>query len=205
MSTAECIRRLASAIGRLASGDPDAALEDVRWVADRLGGVKQTTLPGVALVDTDLSAERKRQETVKDLFHYWVQVTGHTSARLTPERARALASRLREGYTVADIEKAFDGAGKAAFVNDAGQRFDDITLVCRNGSKLEDFIQRGIQVSGPLQQAPSGAAPVSTVEEAINQARRRMAMLRKDGRQAEYDLEATRLSDLIKKRAVTGG
>jgi hypothetical protein len=71
-----------------------------------------------------------------------VKATGHTQAVFTPERRTKIRARLAEGYTPLDIRTAIDGAAKAPFVNDAGKRFDDLTLICRNGSKLEDFIDR---------------------------------------------------------------
>lgn len=79
---------------------------------------------------------------VRDLFAYWQQRCGHPTSKLTAERRRKIEARLREGYTVAQVRQAIDGAARAAFVNDNGKRFDDIELICRNGTKLEDFMGR---------------------------------------------------------------
>lgn len=76
------------------------------------------------------------------LFDYWQQACDHPAALFTDDRRRKVEARLKEGYTVGQIREAIDGAARAAFVNDAGQRFDDIELICRNGSKLESFIRR---------------------------------------------------------------
>lgn len=78
----------------------------------------------------------------RDLFAYWQERCDHTQAKLTADRKTKIAARLREGYSPDQIRLAIDGAARAAYVNDAGKRFDDIELICRTGSKLEDFITR---------------------------------------------------------------
>lgn len=76
------------------------------------------------------------------LFAYWQDKCGHSDAKFTPERRRKVEARIKEGYTEQQVRQAIDGAARAAFVNDVGKRFDDIELICRNGSKLEDFLGR---------------------------------------------------------------
>lgn len=91
------------------------------------------------------SDELDQARESKELFGYWQEQCGHPTAKPTRDRLAKVRSRLNEGYTPAQIRQAIDGAARAAFVNDAGRRFDDLELICRNGSKLEDFIGR----SGP--------------------------------------------------------
>lgn len=93
-----------------------------------------------------------------ELFSHWVGTCGHPHAKFTRDRRQKVRARLREGYTPEQIRHAIDGAARNAFVNDAGKRFDDLELICRNGSKLEDFIGR----AGPTQAAP--VRSVSSVE-----------------------------------------
>jgi hypothetical protein len=81
------------------------------------------------------------------LFTYWQERCGHDTAKLTRDRRRKLEARLREGYSEQQIRQAIDGAALRPFVNDAGKRFDDLELICRNGSKLEDFMERGVSRS----------------------------------------------------------
>ena len=76
------------------------------------------------------------------LFDYWRTECGHSQAKPTRERLSKIRARLAEGYTAEQVRAAIDGAARAAFTNDAGKRFDDIELICRNGSKLESFIDR---------------------------------------------------------------
>lgn len=86
------------------------------------------------------------RSTVRDLFDYWRETMNHPQAKLTPERERAVAARLRDGYTVEQIKRAIDGCARSPFhrgENDRQQRYDDLTLICRNGAKLESFLERG--------------------------------------------------------------
>lgn len=103
----------------------------------------------------DAAQERLKAAAVRGLFEHWQQACGHPHAKLTENRRRKIQARLREGYTPEQIREAIDGAARAAFVNDEGRRFDDIELVCRNGSKLEDFIARASQAP----QATAAANP----------------------------------------------
>lgn len=76
------------------------------------------------------------------VFDHWTTTCGHLNAKPTRDRRAKVIARQREGYTLDDIKRAIDGAAVGAFVNDAGKRFDDLELICRNGSKLESFIAR---------------------------------------------------------------
>jgi hypothetical protein len=89
-----------------------------------------------------LASERSQQHIVASLIDYWKLRCGHPTAKPTRERRQKVVARLREGYTEAEIRRGIDGAAAAAFVNDSGKRFDDLELICRNGSKLESFIER---------------------------------------------------------------
>lgn len=91
-------------------------------------------------VETNLDLPAKNQ--IRVVFEYWQHQCGHPKARLTNDRRQKISGRLRDGYTAEEICKAIDGAAKAAFVDPSGVRHDDIELICRNGSKLELFIER---------------------------------------------------------------
>jgi hypothetical protein len=79
---------------------------------------------------------------IEGIFAYWQQRCGHPDAKLSPDRRCKIKARLTEGRTVEEVRRAIDGAARAAHTSDAGQRFDDIELICRNGSKLELFMRR---------------------------------------------------------------
>lgn len=87
---------------------------------------------------------------VAEIFECWKETMNHPAAKLLPVRERAVAARLREGYSVEEIKKAILGCRSSDFhmgQNNAGAVYDDLTLICRNGAKLEFFI-------GLLRKAP---------------------------------------------------
>lgn len=106
---------------------------------------------------TDSSATQKKdnaelRSAVIECFAYWQERCGHPLSQLTADRRGKVETRLRErrrhhggdlGAAIRDVRQAIDGAARAAYVDEAtGKRFDDIELICRNGSKLEDFMGR---------------------------------------------------------------
>jgi hypothetical protein len=97
-------------------------------------------------------------DKVRPLFDYWRVTCGHPNAKLTRDRRAKVLARLREGYRTPEIRRAIEGAAKHAYVDDRGVRYDDLELICRNGSKLEGFIGRA-SANGS-----AAAAPVSSAE-----------------------------------------
>lgn len=117
-----------------------------------------------------------RKRTVKaaaptdvwEVFDYWRTVMNRPKARLTPERERKirarlkLTARLNEGlvseYSVADIKRAIDGCKASPHhqgQNQNSTKYDDIELICRTGSKLEQFIELAPKAkAAPLIQHP---------------------------------------------------
>ena len=80
---------------------------------------------------------------VREIYEYWLQQTGREAARyrLTAERRKKVQSRLRT-YTVADIKAAIDYAAESEFHqgnNDSGKRYDDLTTICMNDTRLETY------------------------------------------------------------------
>lgn len=103
-------------------------------------------------LEVEVEVEENRREkvnttvelrsTAKNLLDLWRAKCDHLGSRATKGRLGKIEARLKEGYTEEQIGTAIDGAARAPFVNDAGKRFDDIELICRNGEKLESFIER---------------------------------------------------------------
>ena len=82
-------------------------------------------------------------EKVHRIFGHWQAVFNHPTSKLTNERKRYVNTRLKEGYTEAEIILAIDGCANSPHhmgMNDQGKVYDDLTLICRSGSKLEQFI-----------------------------------------------------------------
>lgn len=97
---------------------------------------------GGARSDPILKSSTSKAEAARALFDYWRERCNHPHAKFTSERRRKVEARMNEGYTDAQIRKGIDGAAKAAYVDEKGKVFDDIELICRTGSKLEDFMAR---------------------------------------------------------------
>jgi len=116
------------------------------------------TLPGLGLPSA-LPRGRKPPvggvdpKIVLRVFRHWQIATGRPTARLTPDRASAMRGRLREGYSEEELLAAIDGCASSPFhtgENQSQKRYDDITLICRSGSKLEGFIEAAGGVAPPL-------------------------------------------------------
>lgn len=188
------INELARAIGCFASGNDAEGVHIIRTLGRAADA--QRSLPGIEPPPPKVGADDARKVTAMELFRYWARECDHATAKPTPDRITKVLARLREGYSAAEIRKAIDGAKHDAYETE-GKRFDDLELICRNGTKLEDFIQRGQRATGAIvvEQASTGG-----IEEQIVTMRRTMAQLKKDGRTTEYDAHARDLAALMAKR-----
>lgn len=125
--------------------------------SNALGNAPVTALVTPEVTPTEVKEKEKvganapntssRSSEARDLFAYWQQQCRHPSAVLDGKRRGAIESRLRDGFTVSQIQSAIRGAAKAPYVDPNGKRFDDIELICRNASKLESFIERDTAAS----------------------------------------------------------
>lgn len=90
-------------------------------------------------------------DQVRAIFAYWQMRMKHPQSKLTSDRRGKIEARLREGYEPDQIKTAIDGCLISPYHqggNDAGAIYDDIELICRNGSKLENFIRIAEQHGG---------------------------------------------------------
>lgn len=137
----------------------DPVLEALRDISDRLDKIEAKLSPRVLIqrggsvptprkVDAlPTIGERHLESTdVRRAFDRWLNVMGKNpkTTKLTPERRRAIQARLKEGYTVDRIMRAIDGCANSDFhmargEHQHGRRFNDLTLICRSGSKIEEF------------------------------------------------------------------
>jgi len=92
----------------------------------------------------------ERNEAARAVFLYWVAKMGKNpkTTRFTPGRRKKVLARLREGYSEDRIRTAIDGCASSDFHMARGynrdgskrtRRYTDLTLICRNGEKLEWF------------------------------------------------------------------
>ena len=86
------------------------------------------------------------QQVVDDLFSFWSSKMDKPRAKLTPGRRRAIQARLADGYTPDQLRAAISACASSDFhmgENDAGRKYNDITLILRSGEKVEWFIELG--------------------------------------------------------------
>lgn len=79
---------------------------------------------------------------VQEVMEFWKSRMGKPKAKLTTDRRSKIRSRLKEGYSVDEIKQAITGCASSEFhmgKNDGGKVHNDITLILRTGSKLEQF------------------------------------------------------------------
>ena len=78
------------------------------------------------------------------IFNYWLQIMGKTNhTKFTPQRKAKIKARLKSGYTQHDIETAIYNCANNPFnmgQNEEGKVFDDLTLICRDDTKLEYYM-----------------------------------------------------------------
>jgi len=124
---------------------------------DRIGLKKGAKAPSIAnaIVDFDqtkldessenLDSSKPADETpVRSVFSYWRQVAGHPTAKLDAKRKRAIAGRLKDGFSVEDLKRAIDGCKASDWhqgKNQGSKVYDDVELICRNASNVERFQQ----------------------------------------------------------------
>lgn len=85
------------------------------------------------------------REPARRLFGLWQVLLEHPKAKPTPERITAIRSRLRDGYTEADLADALRALAASPYhrgENDQKVAYDDLTFVFRTGSQVERFRDR---------------------------------------------------------------
>jgi hypothetical protein len=102
-------------------------------------------------VDPDQIDEvRERLQAEADLFAHWQELCHHEQAKFSKERRSCIRARRRV-FSDDQLRRAIYGASIAAYIDDSGKRHDDLTLVFRNDSKVEDFIERADRHDGLAQ------------------------------------------------------
>lgn len=84
-----------------------------------------------------------RIEIVRAVFEHWKQQTGHSRARLTPDRISVIERALKWGYEEQDLKDAVSGCCKTPHnmgFNERNTRYDSIGLIMRNGDNIERFM-----------------------------------------------------------------
>ena len=144
------------------------------------GGPKGKGGPGHGIRPTPAA---QRQPDVEAVFNYWRDRTGHPEAKLTREREMNIRGRLEEGYTVEQLQEAIEGCRGSPFHqgdNERGHRYDDITLICRSGSKVEQFAEMAREDRSETRQCGS-RSNVRKIMQGIELVRSRAAQSRDTG------------------------
>lgn len=128
-----------SPLPRLAKVTPSPrAMEETNEVLNEETSEETTSSSGATAPD-----RRARYAQAQEVFAYWQRVLEHPTAKFTQDRRRKVEARLREGYTVTQLCQAVDGCQATPHnmgENETGQRWDDLALICRNGSNVERFV-----------------------------------------------------------------
>lgn len=116
--------------------------DKIRLDKNRLDkSIKKTSQP---------TAEPTLKNKLIEIFEYWrLTMNKNGQAILNKKRSNAIEARLKEGYKVEDIKKAILGCsmtGHNMGQNDNGKLFNDLELICRDGSQIERFASNSEQV-----------------------------------------------------------
>lgn len=78
-----------------------------------------------------------------EIFTHWKSVMKKSNnSLLNTKRTKAITARLKEGYTVDQIKLAITGCSMTPHnmgQNDNCKKYDDLELICRDGSNVERF------------------------------------------------------------------
>lgn len=84
------------------------------------------------------------------VFEFWQEHMKHPRANMDDKRGKAIKQRLKDGYTVADLQAAIRGCKLTPFnmgQNERQEVYDGIDLICRDADHVDRFIRRaGVSV-----------------------------------------------------------
>ena len=183
---AEILRDLNDDTREVKRDDLAARLRAIAHVIDG-GGPEaresgQTCLPGIEVEDAAArgaalkAAEREKVRLgAEEVFGYWRTVTGHPKASLLDGRRRLIQARMKDGFSVAQLKRAIDGAAASEF--HAG-KYDWLETIFANGARVEQMIARA---------GDTAPEAVTLDDKRIETLKRRAREALKDGRHAEYE------------------
>lgn len=93
----------------------------------------------------DMSTSDKPKIDISAVFEHWAQTFRKSKRTVFDEKRKSLVkARLRDGFSIEDLKRAIDGCAQTPFntgQNDRGERYDDLTLICRDAAHVERFIR----------------------------------------------------------------
>ena len=102
-------------------------------------------------VDKSTDVPSASSTPADQVFDHWKTSLNHPRSILDAKRRRLINERLKEGFSVEDLKSAIDGCKQSPFhqgENDRRQVYDDISLICRDASKVEQFIACRVGLNG---------------------------------------------------------
>lgn len=115
--------------------------------------------------------ERGIEAPAEKVFGYWQEVMQHPHAKLDLKREKTIRARFADGYSPEDLCLAVDGCKRDPFSmgeNDRHTVFDDIELICRDGSHVDKFIKLAQQNPALLSMSAAGRKTASSAQEWLN-------------------------------------
>lgn len=100
-----------------------------------------------------------------EVFEYWKTVMNKPRARMDDMRRKAIRARIRDGYTVADLQDAVSGCRLSRFhmgENDQRKQYADIALICRDASHTDQFIENYERMKSRL---PDNVVPIENAKD----------------------------------------
>jgi hypothetical protein len=88
--------------------------------------------------------DKANTDEVQAVFHYWQTALNHPKAVLDDKRKKVIQRALKN-YSVDDLQQAIKGCSQSKFhmgENDQHKRYDDITLILSNSTRIESFMSQ---------------------------------------------------------------
>lgn len=119
--------------------------ETVVWETESGQKIAQTTQEEPAPPPKPKPKKPSHTAEELEIFEYWKMRMGKSNnAKLNGKRLANLKARLKDGYGVEYIKKAIDGCASSPHhmgQNDQGTVYDDLELICRTSTKVENFAE----------------------------------------------------------------
>lgn len=93
-----------------------------------------------------------KREVVTRIFKYWQTELEHPLSKLDDKRKRCIERALKQGFTIDELESAIRGCKRSPYHmgdNKTGQVYDDLTLILRDASHIENFMERSKHNNDP--------------------------------------------------------
>jgi hypothetical protein len=159
------------------------------------------------------AATDERSNEIRGLCDHWRLVCNHERSKTPPGSDRWNAVRkMLEHFSIFEVKQAINGAARFPYVVDARrreqgskkQRFDDLTLICRDVRQVERFMELALDEDGEPVDVQPHEPVVNTrlLDEAIEEAAEWRRKAEDRFRALEITGDLLRVSDLLLERAL---